>query len=122
MGDRCRRRPFSCRRASRRLDFPHFAMHDAVCWTRAQSGGRKENVPLLAAVPPQSPRTVNGFREGWIGMRSLIRILTFAALAFLAACYPPTTEHPVGTSAGQKQDPQLVGLWHANGKNGDRGA
>ncbi len=38
----------------------------------------------------------------------------FAALAALtlAACYPPATSHPVGTTAGAwKADPALVGLW-----------
>jgi hypothetical protein len=42
----------------------------------------------------------------------LIR-LSLAALAVLAlaACYPPTTSHPIGTSAGLKPDPVLTGLW-----------
>ena len=44
-------------------------------------------------------------------MRSF-RLLAALALALtLGACYPPTTSHPVGTTAGFKNDPALVGLW-----------
>ena len=41
--------------------------------------------------------------------------ITLAALAALAlaACYPPTTSKPVGTTVGFKSDPALVGLWRA---------
>jgi hypothetical protein len=34
----------------------------------------------------------------------------FATLA-LAACYPPTTSHPVGSTVGLKADPALTGVW-----------
>ena len=54
-------------------------------------------------------------------MTTLFRVLIFLALGVLAGCYPPTTDHPVGTSVGLKQDPLLVGLWHAKGKGDDRG-
>ena len=45
----------------------------------------------------------------------------FAALAvlLLAACYPPTTTHPVGSTVGQKLDPVLVGLWKGTPTNKD---
>lgn len=41
--------------------------------------------------------------------------VTLAALALLAlaACYPPTTITPVGTTVGFKSDPALVGLWRS---------
>ena len=41
--------------------------------------------------------------------------VTLAALAglALAACYPPTTITPVGTTVGFKSDPMLVGLWRS---------
>ena len=35
------------------------------------------------------------------------------ALLALTACYPPTTDHPVGTTAGLKPDPMLEGTWKA---------
>lgn len=35
------------------------------------------------------------------------------ALLALTACYPPTTDHPVGTSVGLKTDPMLAGTWKA---------
>lgn len=34
-----------------------------------------------------------------------------AAMLFVAACLPVTTKNPVGTTAGFKQDPALIGLW-----------
>ncbi len=40
-------------------------------------------------------------------------VAAFALLA-LAACYPPTTTHPVGTTAGFKLDPVLSGTWKAD--------
>ena len=41
--------------------------------------------------------------------------VTLAALALLAlaACYPPTTITPVGTTVGFKNDTALVGLWRS---------
>ena len=46
--------------------------------------------------------------------------ITLAALAALAlaACYPPTTSKPVGTTVGFKSDPSLVGLWRADPEPG----
>lgn len=37
-------------------------------------------------------------------------LAALAALA-LAACYPPTTSHPIGMTTGLKPDPVLTGLW-----------
>jgi hypothetical protein len=37
--------------------------------------------------------------------------LLSAAMLFLAACLPVTTKNPVGSTAGFKQDPALLGLW-----------
>lgn len=39
-----------------------------------------------------------------------LAVATLAVVA-LAACYPPTTSHPIGTTAGLKPDPLLAGLW-----------
>ena len=46
--------------------------------------------------------------------------LAVAALAALtlAACYPPTTTHPIGTSSGLKPDPMLAGLWKGKAASG----
>jgi len=38
-------------------------------------------------------------------------LLLAAAMVALAACYPPVTSHPVGTTVGFKSDPALLGLW-----------
>ena len=37
--------------------------------------------------------------------------LAAAAALLLAACYPPITTHPVGTTATLTNDPALTGLW-----------
>jgi hypothetical protein len=37
--------------------------------------------------------------------------LGLAAALILSACYPPTTSHPVGTTAGLKLDTALTGTW-----------
>jgi len=44
-------------------------------------------------------------------------VLALAATLALTACYPPTTSHPVGTTAGLKPDPVLQGTW--KGVNSD---
>ncbi len=44
-------------------------------------------------------------------------VLALAATLALAACYPPITSHPVGTTAGLKPDPVLTGTW--KGANSD---
>ena len=46
--------------------------------------------------------------------------VTFAAVALLAlaACYPPTTIRPIGTTVGFKSDPSLIGLWRADPEPG----
>src|SRR5512146_3306408 len=47
-------------------------------------------------------------------MKALGRTLAALALFVLAACYPPTTSQPVGTTVGFKSDPSLIGLWLAS--------
>lgn len=45
---------------------------------------------------------------------SYLRVLLLAAVTVtLAACYPPVTIHPVGSTVGFKSDPSLAGLWKA---------
>lgn len=46
-----------------------------------------------------------------------LALLALAALG-LAACYPPTTKHPVGTTIGLKNDPLLLGSWKAAPQSG----
>lgn len=49
-----------------------------------------------------------------------MRIMSFlaaATLLLLAGCYPPTTTHPVGTTAGLSNDAALTGLWHGKMHN-----
>jgi hypothetical protein len=45
-------------------------------------------------------------------------VLALAATLALAACYPPTTSHPVGTTAGLGSDPVLTGLWKGTDSDG----
>jgi hypothetical protein len=45
--------------------------------------------------------------------------LAAMSLLLLAACFPPTTSHPVGTIAGLKLDPVLNGTWKADPANRD---
>jgi hypothetical protein len=49
--------------------------------------------------------------------RIKIALALFAALA-LAACYPPTTTHPVGTTKGLATDAALTGLWRGTSSDG----
>jgi hypothetical protein len=44
-------------------------------------------------------------------MKTVRLLLLAAAMAALAACYPPVTSHPVGSTSGLKPDPVLDGLW-----------
>lgn len=46
-------------------------------------------------------------------MKIIRLLLSAAALVALAACYPPVTTHPVGSTVGFKSDPSLAGLWKA---------
>ncbi|MBS0278371.1 MAG: hypothetical protein JSR81_12180 [Proteobacteria bacterium] len=49
-----------------------------------------------------------------------MRIMSFlaaATLLLLAGCYPPTTTHPVGTTAGLSNDAALTGLWRGKMHN-----
>jgi len=51
-----------------------------------------------------------------------IRILVLCGAAlFVAACLPVTTKHPVGSTAGFKPDPALLGLWKGHGDDRDPG-
>lgn len=50
-------------------------------------------------------------------MKPIHAVLAAIAL-FLAGCYPPTTSHPVGLTAGLKADPALVGTWKGPGDDG----
>jgi hypothetical protein len=43
--------------------------------------------------------------------------LAAAVMLLLAACYPPTTTHPVGTTAGLSNDAALTGLWRGQMHN-----
>jgi hypothetical protein len=45
-------------------------------------------------------------------------ILALAALA-LAACLPVTTDNPIGSTAGFKPDPALIGMWKGRGVDKD---
>lgn len=52
-----------------------------------------------------------------------MRITPFLAAALsllLAACFPPTTTHPVGTTAGLANDPALSGLWRGRMQNDEQ--
>ena len=52
-------------------------------------------------------------------MTRIKHVIALAATLALAACYPPTTSHPVGTTAGLRPDPLLSGTWtgiNADGK------
>ncbi|MEJ0027303.1 MAG: hypothetical protein WDN01_14860 [Rhizomicrobium sp.] len=44
--------------------------------------------------------------------------LALAATLVVTACYPPTTSHPVGTTAGLKPDPVLTGTWKGTNSDG----
>ncbi len=45
-------------------------------------------------------------------------VLGIAAL-FVAGCLPVTTRNPVGTTAGFKQDPSIIGLWKVEPQKDD---
>ena len=48
-----------------------------------------------------------------------VRFAFAAALALvLSACYPPTTSHPVGTTAGLQPDARLTGSWKGTADDG----
>lgn len=56
-------------------------------------------------------------------MNILRSALAATVLLALAACYPPTSSHPVGSTSGLKLDPALTGLWKADPPDpGERGA
>jgi hypothetical protein len=52
-------------------------------------------------------------------MQNIRLVLAAVAALALAACYPPTTSHPVGSTVGFKGDPSLVGLWKARSTDPD---
>ena len=62
--------------------------------------------PASAPIPAQPPSST----KGYIVKSFRLAVAAFAALA-LAGCYPPTTNHPIGTTTGLRPDPVLVGLW-----------
>lgn len=51
-------------------------------------------------------------------MKAIRIALAALAVIALAACYPPVTSHPIGTTAGLKSDPALIGLWRADPEPG----
>ena len=54
-------------------------------------------------------------------MTGLKYVLALAATLALAACYPPITSQPIGTSAGLKPDPTLDGTWKGTDQDGKPG-
>jgi hypothetical protein len=46
-------------------------------------------------------------------MKAMRFAILAAAALIVAACLPVTTKNPVGTTAGFKQDPALIGVWKA---------
>jgi hypothetical protein len=49
--------------------------------------------------------------KGDISMQSVRFTLAILALLVLAACYPPVTRNPIGTTVGLKPDPAILGTW-----------
>ena len=47
-----------------------------------------------------------------------LAVLLCAALS-VAACLPVTTKNPIGTTAGFKADPALLGMWKGRGEDSD---
>ncbi len=45
-------------------------------------------------------------------------VAALAAMLVLAACYPPTTSHPLGTTGGARPDPALSGTWKGINSDG----
>jgi hypothetical protein len=68
-----------------------------------------------AAAPlrPQSRDSLLTPNEG-ITLKTFRLAVAALALLALAACFPPTTSHPVGTTSGLKLDPVLNGTWKAD--------
>jgi len=48
-------------------------------------------------------------------MIRISKALALVAVLALAACYPPVTTHPVGSTMGLKADPVLSGTWKGAG-------
>jgi len=46
-------------------------------------------------------------------MKNVRLLFLAAAMLTLAACYPPTTSHPIGSTVGLKIDPAVLGVWRA---------
>ena len=51
-------------------------------------------------------------------MNRTMRMLSLLAALALAACYPPITTHPIGTTRGLAPDPALTGLWKGTNSDG----
>ncbi len=54
-------------------------------------------------------------------MIRISKALALVAVLALAACYPPVTLHPIGTTAGVQQDPVLSGTWKGTDAQGKPG-
>jgi len=52
-------------------------------------------------------------------MKSMRFAVLAAAALFVAGCLPVTTKNPVGTAAGFKQDPSIVGVWKVEPQKDD---
>ncbi len=54
-------------------------------------------------------------------MRLIKLSALFGTALLLLGCFPPTTTHPVGTTAGLANDPTLTGLWRGKMESSDAG-
>jgi hypothetical protein len=54
-------------------------------------------------------------------MRLIKLSALFGTALLLLGCFPPTTTHPVGTTAGLANDPTLTGLWRGKMESSDTG-
>lgn len=52
-------------------------------------------------------------------MKAIRFLVLGAAALFVAACLPVTSKHPIGSTAGFKQDQALIGLWKTHGDDKD---
>ena len=52
-------------------------------------------------------------------MKAMRFAVLAAAALFVAGCLPVTSKHPVGTTAGFKSDPTLIGIWKGHGEEKD---
>lgn len=52
-------------------------------------------------------------------MKAIRFAVLLGAALLVAACLPVTTKSPIGTTAGFKADPALLGLWKGRGEDSD---